>query len=192
MLLFLSCPSSARAEWQIRPGIGANFFQDTTLGLPQPSGTIGRVSWGVDGAWIGNVLGLEADFSRRSGFFPASKQPGAGIVQGSSVTTLTGNVTIALPSHLVEYTLRPYFVGGAGLMAVRIDQQLDVFDVSLNMKATDLGGGVTGFLTKRIGINWDVRHFRTFGGGPELSFARSTGSPQLSFWRANMALAIRY
>ena len=101
-------------------------------------------------------------------------------------------MTVALPSHLVEYTLRPYFVGGAGLMAVRIDQQLDVFDTSLNMKTTDLGGGVTGFLTKRIGLNWDVRYFRSFSGGPELSLSRSAGSPQLSFWRANMALAIRY
>jgi hypothetical protein len=138
------------------------------------------------------VFGLEADFSRRSSFFPAAKQQGAGIVRSSSVSTLTGNVTIALPRHLTEYTLRPYFVGGAGLMAVRIDQQLDVFDVTLNMKATDVGGGVTGFLTDRIGLNWDVRRFHSFGGGPELSFLRSTGSPRLSFWRVNMALAIRY
>jgi hypothetical protein len=191
-LLLLSRPESVHAEWQIRPGIGVNVLQKTTLGPAQPSGTIGRVSWGAAGALIGNVLGVEADFSRRSGFFPAAKQQGAGIIQGSSVTTLTGNVTVALPSHLVEYTLRPYFVGGAGLMAVRIDQQLDPFDVSLNMKTTNLGGGVTGFLTKRIGLNWDVRRFRSFGGGPELSLSRSTGSPQLSFWRANMALAIRY
>jgi hypothetical protein len=83
-------------------------------------------------------------------------------------------------------------VGGAGLMAVRINQQVDSFDVSLNMKATDFGGGVTGFLTKRIGLNWDLRHFRSFNGGPELSLFRSTGSPKLSFWRAQMALAIRY
>jgi hypothetical protein len=192
MLLLLSWPGSARAEWQLRPAVGLNVIQNTTFGPPQPSGTIGRVSWGGDVALIGNILGIEADFSRRGGFFPAAKLEGAGIVRSSSVTTLTGNVTVALPSHLVEYTLRPYFVGGAGLMAVRIDQQLDVFDVALNMKGTDLGGGVTGFLTKRIGLNWDVRYFRSFEGGPELSLSRSAGSPQLSFWRANMALAIRY
>jgi hypothetical protein len=190
--ILLSWSGSAHAEWQLRPAVGLNVVQTTTLGPAQPSGTIGRVGWGGDAALIGNILGIEADFSRRSGFFPAAKLQGAGIIQGSSVTTLTGNVTVALPSHLVEYTLRPYFVGGAGLMAVRIDQQLDVFDVSLNMKTTDLGGGVTGFLTKRIGLNWDVRYFRSFNGGPELSLSRSVGSPQLSFWRANMALAIRY
>lgn len=191
-LLLLGWAGPAQAEWQIRPGVGVNVAQDSTIGLPQPGGSIGRISWGANTALIGNILGVETDFSRRSGLVPSAQQ-GAGIVKGSSVTTLTGNVILTLPSHLVEYTLRPYFVAGAGLMAVRIDyQQADAFDISLNMKATDLGGGVTGFLTKRIGLNWDLRRFRTFGGGPALSLLRSQGSPQLSFWRAQMALAIRY
>jgi hypothetical protein len=191
-LLWLSLAGTARAEWQFRPAVGVNFAQDTTFGLAQAGGSIGRISWGGSTALIGDIVGLEADFSRRSGFFPASKAQGAGIVQSSSVTTFTGNAILTLPSHMVEYTLRPYVVGGAGLMAVRINQTLDIFDVSENMKATDFGGGVTGFLTKRIGLNWDLRYFRSFNGGPELSFLRSTGSPKLSFWRAQMALAIRY
>src|SRR5215475_1593181 len=191
-LLWLSSSGTARAEWQFRPAIGVNFAQDTTFGLPQAGGSIGRISWGGNAALIGDIVGLEVDFSRRSGFFPASNAQGAGIVQSSSVTTLTGNAILTLPSHMVEYTLRPYVVGGAGLMAVRINQTLDIFDVSQNMKTTDFGGGVTGFLTKRIGLNWDLRYFRTFKGGPELSLLRSTGSPKLSFWRAQMALAIRY
>jgi hypothetical protein len=190
-LLWLSLAGTARAEWQFRPAVGVNIAQNTTFGLPQIGGSIGRISWGGSTALIGDIVGLEADVSRRSGFFPAAQQ-GAGIVRGSSVTTLTGNAILTLPSHLVEYTLRPYVVGGAGLMAVRIDQTLDFLDVSLNMKTTDFGGGVTGFLTKRIGLNWDVRYFRSFNGGPELSLGRSQGSPKLSFWRAQMALAIRY
>jgi len=191
-LLWLSFEGTARAELQFRPAIGVNVAQDTTFGLSQAGGSIGRISWGGSTALIADIVGLEADFSRRSGFFPSSKQQGAGIVRSSSVTTLTGNAILTLPAHMVEYTLRPYVVGGAGLMAVRIDQSLDFFDVSLNMKTTDFGGGVTGFLTKRIGLNWDVRYFRTFNGGPELSLRRSEGSPKLSFWRAQMALAIRY
>jgi len=192
VLVWLSFSGTARAEWQFRPAIGVNFAKDTSFGLPQAGGSIGRISWGGNAALLGDIVGLEVDFSRRSGFFPASKAQGAGIVQGSSVTTLTGNAILTLPSHMVEYTLRPYIVGGAGLMAVRINQSVDIFDVSQNMKATDFGGGVTGFLTKRIGLNWDLRHFRSFNGGPELSLLRSTGSPKLSFWRAQMALAIRY
>jgi hypothetical protein len=89
-----------------------------------------------------------------------------------------------MPRHLVEYTLRPYLVGGAGLMAARIDQVNNFFDVSANLNAIDWGGGVTGFLTNRIGLNWDVRRFRSIGEGQ--------GPARLSFWRVNMALAIRY
>ncbi len=191
-LLVLSCPTSALAEWQLRPSVGVNFGQSTTLLTGDLVTDVGaaKFGFGVAGALIGDVLGVEADFGRRSGFLPA-RSNGTGNVLGSSVTTLTGNVTIAVPKRLVEYTLRPYFVGGAGLMAVRIDQRVSLFNVSLNMNAIDVGGGVTGFLTPRIGLNWDVRHFRSIGEGPELA-GRSLGPPELSFWRANMALAIRY
>jgi hypothetical protein len=191
-LLVLSCPAATHAEWQIRPSVGVNFGQSTTLltgDLVTETGP-GKFGFSVAAAVLGNVLGVEADFGRRSGFLPA-KANGTGNVLGSSVTTLTGNITVAVPKRLVEYTLRPYFVGGAGLMAVRIDQRVSLFNVALNTNAIDVGGGVTGFLTPRIGLNWDVRHFRSIGEGPELA-GRSLGPPALSFWRANMALAIRY
>jgi len=192
-VLLLSWTGSAAAEWQIRPAVGLNLGQSAAFASPsQPAGSVGRVSWGVDGALIGSVLGLEADFSRRSGFFPSAKAAGAGIVLSSSVTTLTGNVTIALPRRLVEYTLRPYFAGGAGLMAVRIDQPISSFNTSLNMNAVDVGGGVTGFLTKRIGLNWDVRYFRNIGESPRFVENGDEQTTALSFWRAQMALAIRY
>ncbi len=189
-LLLLSWTGSAFAEWQIRPGLALNLGQDTNFAGPQPSTGPGKVSWGAAGALIGNVLGVEADFGRRSGFFPSS---GTGNVLGSSVTTLTGNMTIALPQRMVEYTLRPYFVAGAGLMAVRINQINELFSVSTDMKAMDVGGGATGFLTKRIGLNWDLRYFRNIGDTSELIGQTFDGlPPTLSFWRAQMALAIRY
>jgi hypothetical protein len=182
VVVLLSCPSSARAEWQIRPAVGFYFKQDSTFPAPDSNGSPAKFGLGVSGALIGEVFGIEADLSRRTDFFPGSGS--GGNVLSSSVTTLTGNVTVALPKHLVEYTLRPYFVGGAGLMAVRIDQVVNLFDISSNLNAIDVGGGVTGFLTNRIGLNWDVRHFRSIGEGQ--------GPPEISFWRANMALAIRY
>ena len=38
----------------------------------------------------------------------------------SAVTTLTGNVVVALPRRMAGYGLRPYFSGGAGLMHVDV------------------------------------------------------------------------
>ena len=188
----LSWVGTARAEWQIRPAASLNLLQNTTIvgGDSTSDAGASRIGFGIAGALIGNVLGLEADLGRRSNFFPARPNNG-GNVLGSGVTTLTGNVVIALPKRLAEYSLRPYFVGGAGLMAVRIDQKNPLFNVSLNMKAVDMGGGVTGFLTPRFGLNWDVRYFRNVGESLELP-GQSLGPPALSFWRAQMALAIRY
>ena len=188
--LLLIHPVGAHAEWQIRPALGVNVAQHTTFFGGDAAATPAKIGFGVAGALIGNVLGIEADFGRRSGFFPALRG-GSGNVLGSSATTLTGNVTVALPRRLTEYTLRPYFVGGAGVMFVRIDQKAQTFDVSTTMKTMDLGGGVTGFLTPRIGLNWDVRHFRKVGQSLEV-LGVCIGPCDLSFWRVNMALAIRY
>jgi hypothetical protein len=45
-------------------------------------------------------------------------------------------------------------------------------------------------LSDRIGVNWDIRRFRSVGGseGTGISF----GQEQVSFWRASMGLALRY
>ena len=52
-----------------------------------------------------------------------------------------------------------------------------------------LAGGVTGFLTDRVGLNWDVRYFRSVGGKEDTGL--SIGKEQISFWRATMGVAIR-
>jgi hypothetical protein len=74
-------------------------------------------------------------------------------------------------------------------MHVRSDNFVPSFSISDNVASMDIGGGVTGFLTQRIGLNWEVRRFRTLR--PKEG-ALLTLDGQLSFWRANMALAIRY
>ena len=51
-----------------------------------------------------------------------------------------------------------------------------------------VGGGVTGFLSDRIGLGWEARWFRSLSGS---SRGLSLGNEQVSFWRANMAVVIR-
>ncbi|HXD72141.1 MAG TPA: hypothetical protein VN628_00320, partial [Vicinamibacterales bacterium] len=106
--------------------------------------------------------------------------------------TLTGNVVVAMPRRLAQYTLRPYVVGGVGLMHIRYDTgpKLQVALQTLsNLEAMDIGAGVTGFLTPRFGVSWDVRYFRSIDRTREQG--SSFTSEHLSFWRLNMALAIR-
>ena len=50
---------------------------------------------------------------------------------------------------------------------------------------------MTGFVSDRIGLNWDVRRFGSVG-GKEQTPPVSYGPEQLSFWRVTMALVIRF
>jgi hypothetical protein len=189
LLLFL--PAHASAEWQIRPFLGVTFGGGTTLvDLAHAAGSPNIVV-GVNGALLGNVIGVEVDFGRAPGFFETGDQH---LVQGSSVTTLTGNVVLAPPRRLTEYTLGPYFVAGAGLMRARSNEFFDVLSVASTLPAMDVGGGITGFLSNRFGLSWDARYFWSVGGKElrGLSLGPQQASEQLSFWRTSMGFVWRY
>lgn len=187
-LVLLAVPSSANAgERQIRPFVGATFGGSTTfVGTDNASGRPHGII-GVNAALLGEIVGIEVDLAHAPGFFQAGDR---GLVLGSRVTTLMGNIVVAAPGRKTEYGLRPYVVGGAGLMRVHIDSTFDVFPVAETMAAIDVGGGVLGFVTNRIGVCWDVRRFASLPKTTERGL--SIGGEQLSFWRASMALTIRY
>jgi hypothetical protein len=191
LALFLFSPAQASAEWQIKAFLGVTFGGGTTLlDLDHAAGSPNIVI-GANGALLGNVMGVEVDLSRAPGFFQSGDQH---LVQRSSVTTLTGNVVLAPPRHLTEYTLGPYFVVGAGLMRARSNDFLGLLTVASTLPAMDVGGGVNGFLSDRIGVTWDARFFRSVG-GKELrgsSLGPQQASEQLSFWRTSMGLVWRY
>ena len=180
--------SEAAAERQLKPFIGVALAGSTTfidvedaVGMPHPV-------FGVNVVLLGRVFGLDADVGYGPGFFESGNSH---LVVASRVTTLTGNVIVALPRHLAEVGLRPYFVGGGGLMRVESNHALDVLRVAATLPAVSLGGGVTGFLTDQLGVSWEIRHFRTIRRAAE-STGVSFGRERLSFWRGTMAIAIRY
>lgn len=186
LLFAFAAPSRVFAEWQLRPFIGAKFGGHTTLlDLDQAIGE-SKFTVGANAVWLGEFLGLEGDLGHTPGFFQSESRH---LIVGSRVTTLTGNVMLALPKRLAQYSLRPYVVGGAGIMNARSDDGTGILPVSRTLAALDVGGGVTGFFTNRIGVSWDVRYFRSIGAGSNTG--NSIGNEQLSFWRAMMAAVIR-
>jgi hypothetical protein len=199
LALWLLAPAPAAAEWQVRPFIGFTFGGATTFVDPEKAIETQNAVIGVSGGWLGEIFGFEGDFGRAPGFFQAGETPSISAVAElsdphvltSAVTTLTGNVVIALPARLAGYGLRPYFSGGAGLMHIDTVGQLQILDVHRTLPTLSLGGGVTGFLTNRVGLNWDVRRLSTLRGEGE-TIGNSLGRERLSFWRATMAVALRY
>jgi hypothetical protein len=191
--LILLAPVTAHAEWQVRPFIGYTFGSETSFIDPEHAIDNQNVVWGGSGGWLGEIFGLEADFGRAPGFFQTEESnlpPELRVVE-SAVTTLTGNIVIALPRRMAGYGLRPYFVGGAGLMHVDLLGKIDIVRHNRTLPTLSLGGGVTGFLTDRVGFNWDVRRLSTLRGEGE-TLGNSLGDEQLSLWRATMAVALRY
>ena len=173
------------AEWQLRPFAGVTFGAATTFVSTEVGA---RLALGVSGVLLGNVVGLEGDVERVPGLFQNAEP--LLTVASSSATTVTGNLIVAVPRRLTEYTLRPYFVGGVGLMRARIDRPAggEGLRVASTLPAMDVGGGVTGFLSDRVGLSWEGRWFRSVSGS---SVGLSIGDEKVSFWRATMAVAIR-
>jgi len=187
-LFFASVASASAAEWQLKPFLGGTYGGSTTYILVPQTGATARFAFGVSGLLLGEIFGVEGDFGHTSGFFQDSNDA-LQLVTDSGVTTTTGNIVVALPRHLAQYTLRPYVVGGAGMVHVRIDYLRNPISTASTLKTMDLGAGVTGFLTKHLGVSWDVRYFRSID--RTIETGQSIGSEHLSFWRATMALAIR-
>jgi hypothetical protein len=189
----LVSPTRAAAEWQIKPFVGLTYGGGTTfVDLDFAVGTANR-SFGLAGLFLGEVIGIEGDLAFGPGFFQSGDQ---GLILSSGVRTLMGNFIIALPRRMAEFTLRPYFVTGMGAMHIEfVDRApVPVFDVSDTLTAIDVGGGVTGFLSNHVGVSWDLRYFSGIGGQPKEPGILKPGytDQRLSFWRANMALAIRF
>jgi hypothetical protein len=185
--IVLLVPARASAEWQLKPFFGGVFGGKTTFIDPDDAAGDTHMVFGGDGLLLGDVLGVEADLGYTPSFFRSGEQH---LVLSGHVTSVTGNVVIAVPKRMAQYSLRPYLVGGGGFVHAHIQDSLGVLPLSRFLGAIDVGGGATGFLSDKVGIDWQLRYFRSIGGASESGV--SFGAEQLSYWRATMALAFRY
>jgi len=178
------------ADSQIRPFVGFTFAGDTSFSpnLAEPAGNV-HGTIGAGAAWLGNVVGIEGEVAHTSGIFESDSN--SSLIIGSSVTTVVGDVIVAFPGRMAEYTLRPYALGGAGIMRARSEDSFGALGFSETLPALDFGAGVIGFVTKKVGVAWEIRRFQSVGSRDTLQ-GISLGPERLSFWRLTMAIAIRY
>jgi hypothetical protein len=180
-------PVAAHAEFQVKPFGGITFGGNTTfVDFDQVAGSA-KLNLGVSAVWLGEIIGIEGDVATTSGFFTGSGDDR--LVLRSHAATFTGNVVVAMPRRIARYGLRPYAVAGFGMMHVGLFDRIAAIPFGDALAAWDFGGGATGFLNDYVGLNWDVRMFRTLAGREVAGF--SIAPEQLSFWRATMGLAIR-
>lgn len=187
LLLCVCAPAAeARADWLITPFIGTSFAGETTF-LTLEEGAGSRFTLGASLALLGSgVLGVEADVGHTQNFFEGDLH----LVLSSRVTTIGGNVLLAAPLALTRESLRPYLVGGLGLLQARSRNAAGVFPLNEDRLGLSVGGGAIGFVSDLTGLRFDVRHIKAIS-GPDGPFARP-GVSRLSFWRATIGLTIRY
>ena len=184
-VLLALVPATARAEWQLKPFGGITFGGDTTfVNLDQEAGKP-KLNLGVSGLWQGEIFGLEGDVATTAGFFSGDEK----LILKSHVATVTGNLVVAMPKRIAQYGLRPYGVFGFGMMDVGLYDNLAALPISSVLAAWDVGGGATGFLSDLVGLNWELRYFKSMSGKP--ISGQSVETEQLSFWRATMGISLR-
>jgi opacity protein-like surface antigen len=185
-------PRSASAEWVLTPFVGWNFN-----GSAEVQGAGGtefsdkfekKLNYGVSLSAGSGAVGFELDFGYSPNFFETGTTgSGFDFTNDSNVTTLMANAIIGGHSGNV----RPYVVGGVGLIRTNVQDAGEFFDVTTkNDFGFDVGGGVMGFFSQNVGIRGDVRYFRSFSGTDENLVG--IGVSDFNFWRGSVGVSFRF
>jgi hypothetical protein len=186
--LVVLVPSRAHADWLITPFIGSAFAGETNFLVFEQGGGKKLTIGGSVALLSDSFYGIEADVAHTPGFFQG-KDP-LGLVLSSRVTTISGSVILAAPLAVTQESLRPYVVGGLGLMQARSEDLVGLLPLEKSLLGLNIGVGAIGLVSERTGLRFDLRHFKAVSGedGP---FARP-GTSRLSFWRASAGVTLRY
>jgi hypothetical protein len=189
LLSFFLLPAHpASADWLFTPFIGSSFGTTTTFVVVETGADTSKLMFGGSAALLSRgVFGVEADFGYGPRFFERDKR--AGDITGSNVTTLTGNVIIAVPLSVSRESLRPYVVGGLGLIHAAAQTSIDFLPFNDNMLGSSLGGGAIGLISPRSGFRFELRHLRSLKNSP--SELTGENGARLSFWRATVGVIVR-
>lgn len=183
-------PTQASADWLVTPFVGSVFGGGTNVIVLSPSAGDKKFTFGGSFSFLSDGLfGVEAEVAHTPRFFESSR--GDLVEEGNNISTVSGSLIAAVPIAITGYSLRPYLVGGVGLMHASNADPLDLVSFDSNLLALNVGGGVIGFFTNRTGVRFELRNFRNLS--PDDATTTTTGlSSRLSFWRATVGVVLRY
>jgi hypothetical protein len=191
----LAVPQPASADWVFTPFVGWNFGSSADVTGTGGPGFKDKFEKKIDyGASLmgmgGGPVGFEIDFGYSPNFFETSTTgSGFQFASTSNVTTLMGNLVVGAKSGAV----RPYVVGGVGLLRTNVQDVGEVFAVNTkNDFGLDVGGGVMGFFSNNVGLRGDVRYFRGFRGTSDSDNVSGIALGDFSFWRGSLGLSLKF
>jgi len=190
VIMTAAAPRQAAADWLFTPFIGSTFGGSANIGggIPTSKSEFERkLNWGASLSG-GSVVGFELDFSYSPNFFGVTdSSSGVDFLGDGNVTTLTGNLRLAVPSG----PIRPYAVGGVGLIRSKVDDPTQFFSKpSASDFGMDIGAGIDGFFSPAVGVRGDFRYFRSFEKDDATALDLSLGS--FNFWRATVGVTFKF
>ena len=196
LMVFAAAPAKASADWLFTPYIGMNW--GGTAGFTDLAGDFEdefeqKMNFGASLSWMGaGALGFEVDFGYSPNFFQNTAGDGDFEFGDSNVTTLMANLKVGAPfGGQSGGGIRPYASGGLGLIKSRIDDADDLFELNSTDWGLNVGGGVAGFFSDNLGLQGDVRYFRSLQDNePDGEVDLALGS--FSFWRGTVGLVFRF
>jgi opacity protein-like surface antigen len=196
LMLSAFAPAKASADWLFTPFIGMNFGGSATFN--DAFGDFDdefekRVDFGASLAFMGGgIAGFEIDFGYSPNFFESTEGDADFEYGDNNLTTLMANVVLGAPiGGQSGGGIRPYASGGVGIIRSRIGDAEDLFDITSNDWGFNVGAGVTGFFSDKVGLRGDVRYFRSLQDNePDDEFDVALGS--LRFWRGSVGVTFRF
>lgn len=180
-------PATSSADIFVSPFLGVKFRGLTNdLDFDRDSGARDtKSSVGLSGVLIADDgYGLELEVAHQPRFFEASS-----IVTRSGVTTLGGNLMLALPVSITRESLRPYAVVGLGWMHASANNGIGILEFSNDFLGLTMGVGAVGFLSDVVGLRFDVRHLRSVASADTSQVNQE--DVRLRFWRATVGVVFR-
>jgi opacity protein-like surface antigen len=173
-------PAQARADGFFTPWVGSAFGSNiqngqTTVGISAGGMGAGIIGGEVDLGWSPSFFGTKSDFGN------------------NTVMNVMGSVIIGIPIGGQRGAgIRPYAVGGLGLIRSQIDGGT-VANVSSsnNMFGWDAGGGVMGYFSDHVGLRGDLRYLRATSDLKTGITTLDLEGNQLHFWRASIGVVFR-
>jgi opacity protein-like surface antigen len=193
----VAAPGTASADWVFTPFVGWNFSGTADVGFDGEgldNKLEQKINYGFSLAGMGGgIFGFELDFGYSPNFFETEVgDSDFDLTNDSNMTTFTGNLILGIPiGGTTGGSVRPYVVGGVGLMRSDVGDVGDFFDVrTKNDFGFDVGGGIMGFFGDNVGVRGDLRYFRSFRGTDENITGLALGN--VNFWRGSVGLSLKF
>jgi len=185
-LALVVLPGVAAADFLFTPYVGRTFAKDAS---GHEHGT-----YGASIGWMGGgIAGAEIDFGFTPNFFePKDCTTCSNLTGKNNVFDLMVNAVVGVPIGGTKGAgIRPYVVGGVGLLRQQVPGLTEALKVSSNDFGVDLGFGAMGFFSDHVGLRGDVRYFRSLQDNNTDATIPRFAIGNFDFWRWTAGLVLR-